>query len=173
MLSVILLRYGRKICLTRNSFLSQEEKLMYTFFERWDYSELPVFRTQSLVPNRWLMNICSTVNQIPYVLNIISLGGSVVKNPPEKAGVAVSIPGSGGCPGRGHGNPLQYSCLERSMDWRIWWTAVHGVTKSQTGLIDSTCRSTRVFAGSLMLQGGSRDCFWGSLWISFSMCVIW
>ena len=33
MLSVILLRYGRKICLTRNSFLSQEEKLMYTFFE--------------------------------------------------------------------------------------------------------------------------------------------
>ena len=109
---------------------------MYTFFERWDYSELPVFRTQSLVPNRWLMNICSTVNQIPYVSNIINLGGSLVKNPPEKAGDAVSIPGSGRSPGRGHGNSLQYSCLKRSMDRRTLWTTVRGVTKSQTWLRD-------------------------------------
>ena len=32
----------------------------------------------------------------------------------------------------GNGNPLQYSCLENSMDGGIWWATVHGVTKSQT-----------------------------------------
>ena len=33
-----------------------------------------------------------------------------------------------------HGNPLQYSCLESPMDRGVWWTAVHGVAKSQTQL---------------------------------------
>ena len=32
----------------------------------------------------------------------------------------------------GHGNPLQYFCLENSMDGGAWQMAVHGVTKSQT-----------------------------------------
>ena len=39
-------------------------------------------------------------------------GGSVVKNPPASAGDVGSIPGLGRSPGGGHGNPLQYSCLE-------------------------------------------------------------
>ena len=39
-------------------------------------------------------------------------GGTVVKNPPANAGDRGSIPGSGRSPGRGNGNPLQYSCLE-------------------------------------------------------------
>ena len=50
-------------------------------------------------------------------------GGTVVKNPPAKAGAAGaagSIPGLGRSPGRGHGNPLQYSCLENSMDRGAW-----------------------------------------------------
>ena len=34
--------------------------------------------------------------------------------------------------GKGNGNPLQYSCLEDSMDKGAWWATVHGVTKSQT-----------------------------------------
>ena len=37
-------------------------------------------------------------------------------------------------PGGGHGNPLQYSCLEESMDRGAWWTTVYRVTKSQTWL---------------------------------------
>ena len=45
-----------------------------------------------------------------------------------------SIPGSGRSPGGGHGNPLQYSCLENPMDRRAWWTAVHRVPKRQTRL---------------------------------------
>ena len=39
-------------------------------------------------------------------------GGSVVKNLPANAGDAISISGLGRCPGGGHGNPRQYSCLE-------------------------------------------------------------
>ena len=42
------------------------------------------------------------------------------------------IPGSGRSPGEGHGNPLQYSCLENPMDRGAWWATVHGATKSWT-----------------------------------------
>ena len=57
-----------------------------------------------------------------------------VRNPPAKAGdirEAGSIPGLGKAPGGGHGNPLQYSCLENPMDRGIWWAIVHRVAKSQ------------------------------------------
>ena len=47
-------------------------------------------------------------------------GGSVVKNLPAGAGYAGSIPGSGRFPGEGNGYPLQYSCLESSMDRGVW-----------------------------------------------------
>ena len=39
---------------------------------------------------------------------------------------------SGRSSGEGNGNPLQYSCLENSMDRGAWWATVHGVPKSQT-----------------------------------------
>ena len=61
-------------------------------------------------------------------------GGSVVKNPPANAGDirdTGSIPGSGRSSGGGHGNPLQYSCLENPMDRRAWQATVHRITKSQ------------------------------------------
>ena len=54
---------------------------------------------------------------------------SVVKNPPANAGDKGLIPGSGIYPGVGNGNPLQYSCLERSMNRRAWRTTVYGVAK--------------------------------------------
>ena len=41
-------------------------------------------------------------------------------------------------PGEGNGNPLQYSCLENSMDGGAWWATVHGVPESHTGLSDFT-----------------------------------
>ena len=44
------------------------------------------------------------------------------------------IPGSGRSPGGGHGNPLQYSCLENLMDRGAWWATVHGVTKNRIRL---------------------------------------
>ena len=51
----------------------------------------------------------------------------------SNAGDLGLIPGSGRSPGEGNGNPLQYSCLENSMDREIWQALVSGVEKSQTG----------------------------------------
>ena len=48
---------------------------------------------------------------------------------PSNAGDAGSIPGSRRYPREGNGNPLQYSCLENSMDRGAWWATVHGVTR--------------------------------------------
>ena len=61
----------------------------------------------------------------------------MLKNPPANAGNVRdvgSIPGLGRCPGGGHGNPLQYSCLENPMDRGAWRATVHRVTKSGTRL---------------------------------------
>ena len=59
---------------------------------------------------------------------------AVVKNPPANAGDVKdlgSIPGSGRSPGGGHGNPLQYSCLENPIDRGAWQSTVHKVARSQ------------------------------------------
>ena len=56
----------------------------------------------------------------------------VVKNSPASAGDAGLIPGSERSPGVGNGNPLQYSCLQNSMDRGAWWATGHGVTKNLT-----------------------------------------
>ena len=63
----------------------------------------------------------------------------MVKNPPAKAGDArdsCSVPEWGRYPGGGSGNPLQYSCLENSVDRGAWWVAVHGVSVSETRVSD-------------------------------------
>ena len=55
-----------------------------------------------------------------------------VKNPSANTGDtggSDSIPGSGSSPGGGHGNPLQYSCLENPMDRGVWWATVHRVAE--------------------------------------------
>ena len=49
---------------------------------------------------------------------------------PGAVGDVGSIPGSGRSPGEGHGDSLQFSCLEDSMDRGAWRATVHGVTKS-------------------------------------------
>ena len=61
-------------------------------------------------------------------------GGSAIKNPRANAGDAGSVPGQGRFPEEGHGNPLQYYCLENSMDRGGWLATVDGVTKTQTQL---------------------------------------
>ena len=61
----------------------------------------------------------------------------VVKNPPANVVDARdegSIPGWGRFPGGGHGNPLQYSCLENSVDSGACRATIHGAAKSQTRL---------------------------------------
>ena len=56
----------------------------------------------------------------------------LVKNLPANAGDARdagSILGLGRSRGGGHGNPLQYSCLENPIDREAWWATVHRVTR--------------------------------------------
>ena len=55
---------------------------------------------------------------------------------------------SGRSPGEGNGNPLQYFCLENSMDRGAWWATVHGVAKGQTRL----CNWARVHWISDVIQ---------------------
>ena len=61
-------------------------------------------------------------------------GGSDSKASACNVGDPGSIPGLGRSPGEGNGNPLQYSCLENSMDRGAWLATVHGITKSWTPL---------------------------------------
>ena len=59
----------------------------------------------------------------------------MVKNLPADAGGTGDtglIPGLGRFPGRGNGNLLQYSCLEKSKDREAWWATVHGVAELDT-----------------------------------------
>jgi len=70
-------------------------------------------------------------------IHLTSQVALVVKNLSAKAGDTRNtspVPGSGRSPGGGHGNPLQYSCLENPVDRRAWQAAVHMVAKSRTQL---------------------------------------
>ena len=76
--------------------------------------------------------------------------------------------------GEGNGAPLQYSCLENSMDGGAWWAAVHGVAKSRTRLSDFTltfhvhalenemATHSSVLAGEFQGRGSMVGCrLWG------------
>ena len=58
----------------------------------------------------------------------------MVKESACNAGDPSLIPKLERSPREGNGNPLQYSCLEKSMDRGAWWAVDHGVAKSQTRL---------------------------------------
>ena len=81
-----------------------------------------------LSTQRYLLNV-------EYMNEWTSLVALVVKNPSANVGDirdVGSIPGPGRSPGEGHGNPLQYSCLENPMDRGAWQATVHMVAKSDT-----------------------------------------
>ena len=66
----------------------------------------------------------------------------VVKNLTANAGNVRdggSIPGLGRSPGGGHGNALQYSCLENPTDRGVWQATIHGVARSLTEATYHTC----------------------------------
>ena len=69
------------------------------------------------------------------IFNLNSLVAQMIESSCN-AGELGSIPGLGSSSGEGNGNPLQYSCLDNSMDKGAWWATVHGVTKSQTRVSD-------------------------------------
>ena len=70
----------------------------------------------------------------------------MIKNPSVNAGDirdAGSVPALGRSPGGGHGNPLQDSCLENSMDRGAWWDTVGRAAKSWTRLKRLSTHSSR------------------------------
>ena len=74
-------------------------------------------------------------------------GGSDGKASACNAGDRGSIPGLGRSPGEGHGNPLQYCCLENPRDGGAWWAAIYGVAQSRTRLmwLSSSSRPLHMF----------------------------
>ena len=81
-------------------------------------------------------NLCCGLNSSTF--NIMGFpGGSDGKESACNMGDLGSITGSGRLPGERNGYPLQYFCLENSMDRKDWWRLVHDVAKSQTRLRDN------------------------------------
>ena len=94
---------------------------------------------RTVLKTRWSILQLPGLQAHPKLLQLYIEGfpsGSAVKNPPASAADVGSIPGLARSPGEQNGNPLQYYCLENSMDRGAWWAAVHGVTKSQSQLSD-------------------------------------
>ena len=84
--------------------------------------------------------LASTVTQEKklqaYRLERASLVAQMVKNLPLIQETQIQSLGWGRSPGGKNGNPLQYSCLENSMDIEAWRATVHGVTKNWKRLRD-------------------------------------
>ena len=76
----------------------------------------------------------TSVTRCLWVYKKASLVAQTVKNLPAMWETRVQSLGRQDLPGEGNGYPLQYSCLENSMDRGAWHTTVHGVTKSRTRL---------------------------------------
>ena len=88
----------------------------------------PLFKT--------LQHLLFLLEQKQSLLPRTSLVPQTVKNLPAMRETQIQFLGQEDPPGEGHGNPLQYSCLENSMDRRAWQATVHRVAKSRTRLCD-------------------------------------
>ena len=80
-------------------------------------------------------NVCVYLYYLRFIMGKYEIdygfpGGSDSKESTCNIGDQGSIPGPERSPGEGNGNPLQYSCLENSMDRGAWWAIVHGVAKN-------------------------------------------
>ena len=108
---------GKTITLTRQTFVSKIMSLLFNTLSRLVIAFLP--RSKQEAPDMFKSRASQVV--------------LVVKNPPANAGdrrEASWISGLGRLPGGGNDNPLQYSCMENSMDRGARWATVHPVTKS-------------------------------------------
>ena len=69
------------------------------------------------------------------ILQLITQNSNSHKESACDAGDPGSIPGSRRSSGEGNGNPLQYSCLENSMDRGAWWATFHGIARVKHDLV--------------------------------------
>jgi len=132
------LKYRQFTMLASNT--QQSDSILYTRLPTHTF-----FNIFSIIQDIECSSLCHTVAScclsVFYIVVYVNLRASqvalVVKNTPaskEDIRDVGSSPGLGRSPGGGHGNPLQYSCLENPMDRGAWWATIHGVAKSQKGL---------------------------------------
>ena len=88
-------------------------------------------------------------------------GGSVIKNPPAKAGDMSSIPGSGRSPREGNGNLLQHSCLENPMDRAACWATVHRISEESDMTEQLKSHSSTLYHQGGLLCSLPSPCIWG------------
>ena len=98
-----------------------------------DSSSSPAF---CIMYSAYKLNKQVTIYSLDVLLFQFGVWGSVSKQSAHNVEDPGSTLGQEDSPGEGSGNPLQYSCLENSMDGGGWWATVHGVTKSLTWLRD-------------------------------------
>ena len=113
-----------QLCFKNSRLIIAPEKIQTSTL--YHYLEFVINR-QRITPQ--LTQICtdnlSTLNDFQKLLGDINW----IKASACNVGDLGSIPGSGGYPGEGNGNPLQYSCLENPMDGGAWWAVVHGLQR--------------------------------------------
>ena len=102
--------------------------------EYWSGVPLPSPKPEIEVAAISKVHKCFRLKGLEFIVQVIWYfpGGAVVQNLPANVrGVRDkgSIPGLGRSSGGGYGSPLQYSCLENSMDRRAWWATVHGLQR--------------------------------------------
>ena len=108
---------------TERLSLSYNTCLFLTYFTLYNKSYTSLHITTSLQMKRFCSSLC--LSNISLYIGVTGFpGGSLVQNLPIHAGDMDLIPGLGRSPGEGHGNPLQYSCLENPMDGGAWRAAV-------------------------------------------------
>ena len=97
-----------------------------------DLMDMSLSKLWELVMDKEACNIILYIKEISHQFSgIVFPGDSVGKESVCNVGDQGSIPGLGRSPGEGN-SPLQYSCLENSMDRETWQATVHGVAKSHT-----------------------------------------
>ena len=99
----------------------------------FDLYTFDTFETKSQ-SNEKFMDFIRTLKGLPWLLS--DKGSACDAGDSGDTGL---IPGLGRSPGGGHGNPLQYSCLENTMDRGAWWATVQRVTESTTEATKQTC----------------------------------
>ena len=129
----------------------ERESLTTPKFPSWETLVGMVVPAYRLRANRMYLSGCTQDSQVR-MLVLQWIGGSkgfpvaqLVKNPPAMWETWVPSLGRGRSPGRGQGNPLQYSCLENPMDRGGWRAVVHRVTQSRTRLKWLSSNSSRGF----------------------------